>query len=168
MAKEETKVDAPPYVAFKTLTNFLDKLGQIGTPPRIDRSVWGDSLSGAYGAQLMAALRFLELIDENGYASGDLRTVAENAESRKTYLRERLLKLYEPGLYDGGLDLGEVTPAQLEEAFRETYKLSGATLTKAISFLVHAAKAADLPISPYVERKTRQRSAPAKSRRKTK
>jgi len=55
----------PPYVSYRTFHNFIERLQQR-MPSRIDRSYWGDILSGSTGTQLMAALKFLGLIDTNG------------------------------------------------------------------------------------------------------
>jgi len=55
----------PPYISYRTFQNFIDRLQQ-GIPSRIDRSFWGDKLSGSTGTQLMTALRFLGLIDTSG------------------------------------------------------------------------------------------------------
>lgn len=155
---------SPPYVAFRTLWNFLDRLGEVGTPPRIDRSVWGDNLSGAYGSQLMAALRFLSLIDDNGNADPDLKRMAEDSAQRKSILSTRLTAAYAPAI--NGLDLSAATSQQLKERFRENYSVTAATFDKAISFFLQAAQAADMPLSSYIARKTRQRSTSKKAKQK--
>jgi hypothetical protein len=58
---ETSKKHLPPYVSYRTFRNFLERLQQH-IPSRIDRSYWGDFLSGSNGIQLMAALRFLKLM----------------------------------------------------------------------------------------------------------
>lgn len=162
----QEKSEAPPYVSFKTVWNFLDKLGEIGTPPRIDRSVWGDTLSGGYGFQLMAALRFLTLIDENGTSQPELRGIADDVPNRKIWLRDRLVNFYGNSIQQ--LDLSQATMAQLQEAFRDAYSVTGATLNKAISFFLGAARAGEIPLSPYIERNVRRRTTTGKTKKKTK
>jgi len=164
MNEKGQKAQAPPYVAFRTLWNFLDRLGEVGTPPRIDRSVWGDNLSGAYGSQLMAALRFLKLVDEGNNAYGDLKLIAEDREMRRSFLQNRLLEVYGPAL--SGLDLSQATMAQLEERFRDHYSVAGATFTKAIAFFIHAAQTTGIALSPYIERSVRKRTVTGKPKRK--
>lgn len=164
MAEKREKANAPAYVAFKTLWNFWDKLGEIGTPPRIDRSVWGDNLSGAYGSQLMAALRFLDLIDEAGNADLELRTMAEDVALRREILQTRLHQSYKPAI--GDLDLAEATMAQLQDKFRDTYSVGGETFDKAISFFTHAAQAAGIKLSPYIERSMKRRTTTGKPKAK--
>jgi len=158
--------EAPPYVSFRTLWNFLDRLGDIGTPPRIDRSVWGDSLSGGYGFQLMAALRFLGLTSLDGVASAELRPIAEDVTARRSWLRERLVNSYDARIRN--LDLSQATMQQLQEAFRDSYSISGATSEKAVSFFLHAAKAAEIPLSPYIERNVRRRTTATRAKKKPK
>lgn len=166
MLEKHEKAAAPPYVAFKTFWNFLERLGEIGTPPRIDRSVWGDRLSGAYGSQLMAAMRFLGLIDEAGNADPELRGMAEDREFRPIGLQARLETAYRPAIED--LDLSQATMQQLQDKFRETYSVSGETFDKAISFFTHAAKAAGIHLSPYIERSMKKRTMTGKPKRKRK
>jgi len=162
-ATEKQKV-SPPYVAFRTLWNFLDRLGEVGTPPRIDRTVWRDNLSGAYGSQLMAALRFLKLIDDEGNADPDLKRMAEDGAMRKSILSTRLTDVYAPAI--SGLDLSAATSGQLNERFRENYSVTAATFDKAIAFFLQAAQAADIPLSTYIAKKTRQRSPNKKPKAK--
>ena len=54
---------APPYVSFNTFRTLLSWLRGEGVPLRFDRSFWQAKFSGSTGTQLMAALRFLGLLD---------------------------------------------------------------------------------------------------------
>src|SRR5262245_51299380 len=54
----------PPYLAYRTLKNFLDALKK-GIPGRIDRSVLSN-LSGGAQSMLIGALRFFALIEADG------------------------------------------------------------------------------------------------------
>ena len=65
MTIEKGRKHLPPYVSYRTFHNFIERLQQH-MPSRIDRCYWGELLSGSNGTQLMAALRFLNLIDVNG------------------------------------------------------------------------------------------------------
>ncbi len=65
-------------------------------PARIDRSYWGETLSGSTGTQLMAALRFLRLIDTNSRPTPLLKQlVAARAEQRSELFREALRRYME-------------------------------------------------------------------------
>ena len=72
MVTERGRKRLPPYISYRTFHNFVERLQQQ-LPARIDRSYWGDMLSGSTGTQLMAALRFLDLIDENGRPTDRLK-----------------------------------------------------------------------------------------------
>jgi hypothetical protein len=151
-----------PYVAFRTFLNFLDWLKQ-GIPQRIDRSFWGARLSGAYGGQLMAALRFLGLIKDDNIPTTTLEQLAQgDREQRKTILRQ-LLEANYPTVFE--LDLERATPGQLEEAFKR-YKLTGETVRKAVTFFVHAAQYADVPLSQFITKRTKTRAVTTTRRRR--
>src|ERR1700690_898344 len=84
---------APPYISFKTFVNLLERLQQTHLPPRIDRS-YLTGLSGGYQTQVIAALRWLDLIGENGGVTGHLKALAENPEQRPAIIGELLRSHY--------------------------------------------------------------------------
>src|ERR1700733_7919199 len=55
----------PPYTSYRTFKTFIEDLHEHGVPSRIDRSVL-TRFSGVVGTQLMHALRFLGLIEDDG------------------------------------------------------------------------------------------------------
>lgn len=137
-----------PYVPFKTFFTALDTL-ERGIPNQLDRSVW-PSYSGAIQGQLLAAFRFLGLMDEDHRPTAALRELAADGE-RRPALRRLLEKHYQRVV---ALDLTRTSPRQLEEAMRE-YGVSGATHKKAVSFFLQAAQYAGLPLSVLLKAKTR-------------
>jgi len=68
MTIDKSRRRLPPYISYRTFDNFIGRLQQQ-VPSRIDRSYWGETLSGSTGTQLMSALRFLNLVDANGKRS---------------------------------------------------------------------------------------------------
>ena len=89
MVTEKSRKRLPPYISYKSFRNFIDNLQQTGIPSRIDRSYWGERLSGSTGTQLMAALRFLGLVDTNGVPDERLRQlVMARGEARTAQLRD--------------------------------------------------------------------------------
>jgi hypothetical protein len=135
---------APPYISFKTLTNLLERLKEKHIPPRIDRS-YLSGMSNGYQSQVIAALRWLDLIGDNGEVTpllGDLAT----DEARRPELIGDLLR----DRYGRIVALGDqnATQGQLEEAFRE-FGVSGSTLRKAIAFYLNAAQFAEMRVSPH-------------------
>ena len=64
MTADERRKHSPPYVSYITFKHFMARL-QRDFPTRINRSYWGEMYSGSTGTQLMLALRFLNLMDDN-------------------------------------------------------------------------------------------------------
>ena len=62
----------PPYVSFKTLLSILQDLKDNGLPPQIDRSIL-KRFSGTVGAQALAAMKYLGLVDERNQSTDRLR-----------------------------------------------------------------------------------------------
>lgn len=141
MAETEA-ILAPPYGGFRTLLNFLDKVADA-PPPRIDRT-YIKNLDGTQQAQLLSALRTFGLIGEQGEVTPQLLLLAQDRTSRPGGIAA-LLQTH----YDWALPLNErnATHGQLEEAFRK-FGIGGATLRKAITFYMHAAKYAQIELSP--------------------
>jgi hypothetical protein len=135
----------PPYIAFTTLTDLLTRLEKGGgIPPQIDRS-YLDSFSGAYQSQVIAALKSMALIRDNGEVTPQLVNMIVNAAERKRLIGEMVSVLY-PAV----VKLGEInaTQAQLIDEFRK-FGITGDTQRKAIAFYLKAAKYADIKTSPH-------------------
>jgi hypothetical protein len=150
----DDKKPVPPYVAYKTLNNFLERFKQ-GLPGRIDRGLMG-SMSGAAQSQVTTALRYLGMIKENNFPTELMRRYATGEESeRKAALREMLQASY-PFIFSGDFDLSTATASQLREAFVENTPATGETLGRCISFLKDAALDADVVVSQFItQKKTR-------------
>lgn len=149
---QDDKVDTPPYVAFRTLLNFLDWLHEAGVPTRIDRTFWGERLSGAYGFQLMAALHFLNLVDNDNRPQPELETLARDLDKRRAILLERLENSYSDAIR--GINLEKATLGELKDRFR-IYDITGETLRKALVFFIHAASYSGMPLSSHITKRTR-------------
>lgn len=146
---DEAKRPAPPYVGFKTFTNFLDWLRE-GIPQQIDRSFWGSRLSGAYGSQTVAALRFFGLLDKDNRPQPPLEAlVVADAEGRAKLLADLLRKHY-PEVF--ALGLSNATAKQLRDEFGK-YPVDNSTVGKAIAFFLGAAKYAKVPLSSFITKR---------------
>jgi len=152
---------APPYISFRTLLNLVERMADEGIPPRIDRS-YLSGLSGGYQTQVMAALRGLGLITDDGAVQPRLVDLVNRPAERPavlaTILQER---------YPEAVRLGEIkaTQGQLEEAFRP-YGITGATLRKAVAFYLHAATYAGIQVSPFFKTPSTSSEAGAARRRR--
>ncbi len=155
MATERAIPRVPPYVSYRTLKTFIEDLKAHGIPTRIDRSVWGGKFSGSVGAQLMSALRFLRLIDENDAPRGELQALVDshNTDRWAPSLGPILESSYKPIM---GLKLDQVSPAQFADEFKKTYKAQDAVIQKSITFFLHAAQDAGVPLSKRVVKTTRR------------
>jgi hypothetical protein len=157
MSENKPTITAP-YLPFLTFLGTLDQLASHGMPNKIDRSVF-PSQSGVMQGQIIAALRFFNLVDEHGTPSKTLETLAMNGDSRKANLKPLITSHYADLIK---LDLIKVSPSQLDQKF-DDYGVSGDTKKKAKTFFVKAAQFVELPLSPLLTRKTRS-SGPRKKR----
>jgi hypothetical protein len=135
----------PPYIAFATLTSLIDRMhDEDGAPPQIDRS-YLRSFSGGYQAQVLAALKSLGLIEDDGIVTDTLTRLVEASErsEREPIIADILHRHYPEPVRLGAV---KATQGQLETAFRE-YGLTGDTLRKAIAFYLAAAKYSNIPVS---------------------
>ena len=154
MANDRSNKRLPPYVSYRTFCNFVEGMRQQ-MPARIDRSYWSSILSGSTGTQLMAALRFLKLVDANGRPTAQLKSLA----LAKGEQRAILLKDIATGAFgfvlQGALDPQNATYAQLEEVFHETFQCTGDVARKCIKFFIALSSDAGIPLSPFITKRTK-------------
>ena len=65
---DKPKKLSPPYATFPSFINFLNKLRDSSVPGRIDPSVFGNA-SGSISYSVIASLKYLKLIDDDGLPS---------------------------------------------------------------------------------------------------
>ena len=153
MVLDKEKKRLPPYVSYRTFRNFLDGLQMGGMPARIDRSYWGDRLSGTTGTQLISALRFLNLVDASGLPTNRLKMlVAARGPQRNELLRQVTFEAFAP-LMKAGLDPQNATYSQLEEIFHDNFDLSGDVSRKCIKFFIMLAGDAGVHLSSFITRR---------------
>lgn len=160
MGTSDKKPAAPPYVAYKTLANFLDRFKQ-GVPGRIDRGLMG-SMSGAAQSQVTTALRYLGMISEKGIPLTLLhRYVSGQEDDRRAALGEALMNSY-PFLFGNEFELEKATSQQLREAFEASTSATGETIGRCINFFKDAAVDAGVVLSPYITQKKARATGPRK------
>jgi hypothetical protein len=151
---EKGRKHLPPYVSYRTFYNFIERLQQH-MPSRIDRSYWGELLSGSNGTQLMAALRFLYLVDINGKPMEILKRLVEmRGEQRAKILHDVTDDAY-GFVLKSSLDLESATYSQLVEVFHSTYQLTDDISRKCVKFFIAMANDAGMKISPFITKRTR-------------
>ena len=145
---EKQDQKTPPYVGYATFVNFLNGLRDTSIPKRIDSSIIRN-LSGSAQSSLLSALRYFNLIDENGVPTPAFEPLVMASENdRVAHLRKCLQESY-PFLADGSLDLASATPQMLADALR-LQGASGGTLDKSVAFFLTAAGAAQLGLSQHI------------------
>ncbi len=165
MGSEKSRKSLPPYVSYRTFRNFLDGL-QLGIPPRIDRSYWGEMFSGSNGTQLMTALRFLGLIDNDGIPMTRLIQLVPAKGSQRSDILKQISYGAFDFLMDRSLDPQVATYAQLEKAFYNAYNVTGDVARKCIKFFIELESDAGVPLSPLMMKKAKTMLA-SSARKKT-
>jgi len=167
MVDERGRKRLPPYVSYRTLLNFIERL-EREMPARIDRSYWSDRLAGSTGTQLMGALRFLGLVDGDGIPTSQLRLlVSARGEKRSELLRQIATESYNFVL-GGSFDFHIATYAQLEEVFHRNFELADDVNRKCIKFFVTLATDAGIPLSTFITKRVRTLSVGAGTKAKRK
>ena len=154
MVNDKSRKPLPPYVSYRTFRNFIDGL-QLGVPSRIDRSYWGDRLSGSNGIQLMTALRFLGIIDSDGIPQTRLRQLVSARGTQRSEILKQVAYTAFSFLAERTLDPQVATYSQLEEAFYNTYQVTGDVARKCIKFFVSLESDAGIILSPFIMKKSR-------------
>lgn len=154
MLSSSSKKLLPPYVSYRTFLNFLEGLQQT-MPARIDRSYWGDRLSGSTGTQLVSALRFLDMIDINGFPTAKLRNLVASKGGQRTELLKQITHESYSFFFLSQVDSQAATYAQLEEAFHDNYHIASDVARKCIKFFIGLASDGGMKLSPFVTKRTR-------------
>jgi hypothetical protein len=160
MLPNSSKKLLPPYVSYRTFLNFLDGLSQT-IPARIDRSYWGDRLSGSTGTQLISAMRFLDLIDVSGFPTLKLRQLVGSKGSQRTDVLKQITRESYSFFFKSQTDPNSVTYSQLEECFHENYQVASDVARKCIKFFISLSDDGGMKLSPFVTNKTRSAKAQA-------
>jgi hypothetical protein len=160
---EQTPRVTPPYLSYRTLSNFLDSLKVNGIPGRIDRSVL-KNLSGAKQSALIGALRFLDLIAIDMAPTSKLeRLVQAESDGRAEIMRETLRRHY-PFMFPPAFNLSSATVRMVRETFDNAFG-GGDTARKGMVFFLAAARDAGLQLSPFIKVREVNRPAGAGRRR---
>lgn len=149
---DNTRKRSPPYVSYHTFRNFLDEVQQQSVPSRIDRT-WGQRWSGSTRTQLIAALRFLKLIDDSDCPTQRLKDLAV---VRTVNRPEQLQKV----IWDCYAFLSHIsstagTYGEVEDTFRANYQLTPDVMRKCIKFYVALAGEAQIPLSKFITNRVR-------------
>jgi hypothetical protein len=145
----------PPYVSFTALKKLLNRMaGEAGPPARVDRS-YLTGMSGGYQAQILSALRSLNLIDRDGTPSPELKQLTADLDAELPgFMQRKVVEIYPEA---DALAKGNGSSGQLEESFRSVFGVSGSTLESAIRFYLDASQFAGVPVSAHFKPPARSR-----------
>lgn len=148
MAIKPEKTVLPPYISYKTLTNFINGLRETGIPHQIDKSVLR-TMSGAVQSATIASLKFLGLINSSAIPTKHLKQLVEtDGDNYIAALKDVLVESYS-FLLKNGINIEQATGTQVENKFKEQ-GVSGSTITKCVAFFLAAAKDAGIKVSSHV------------------
>jgi hypothetical protein len=156
--REPPSKNAAAYLPFKTFLSAIEAL-EHGIPKKIDRTIWRTQ-SYIVQTQIIMALRFLGLVDEDDNPTLEMHHFVEKKSDRKTMLKNLLIHAYRPII---DLDLTKTTPKMLDDAM-EQYNVSGDTKKKAVRFFLQAAKYVEMPLHPLLSSQIRNTNGPRKKR----
>jgi hypothetical protein len=139
------------YVGFATFLSALDHLRESSLNEPLDPVDCGGPSKATWN-QLTRTFRFLELIDDDNLPTPSLRSLVQQP-NRKPILR-KLLQRHYSDLFSQ--DLSRLRLIRLEQLLARR-GIHGATLTRARSFFVGAAKYAGINLSSEIRRATRHR-----------
>lgn len=144
----------PPYIPFKTFTNFVQKLSETVIPEKIDSSLLR-SYPGSVARQLKSTLRYLKLIDGDGNTTSTMTNVVKSfgTDTWRQMLADMLSDAYLPVV--DGLNTDTATLGQLQQKFRNQ-GAEGQMLQKCITFYLSALREAELTFSPHFVEKVRR------------
>lgn len=146
MAENQTqgKKRTPAYVPYTTFKNAIMKLDHV--PDTIDYSVYAQ-MNGSTRTFLFGALKFFQLIDDQGEPSPEfMRLASGNEEEWKKTLKPLIERHYAdqlPALKGG-------TPASLKKAFGDD--IGASVVSPACRFLVQAAQDCGIEVSGTIQK----------------
>lgn len=149
MAAQSEQTLKPPYVAYRTFCNSLNKLQERGVPGRIDPSVFAGQ-SGSGIAALLAAYKYLGLMEETGAPSETLKELVQAKEGERGALMRPVIEARYEFITGSDIDLANATTQQIESVFREQ-GIQGSTITKAVSFFLSAAQDGGIVVSKHIK-----------------
>ncbi len=145
----------PPYVSYKTFEGVIQKFKESVLPNTVDTSVLG-TYAGSVARQIIAALKYLNLITETGKPTEKLirlHKVYDTPEWQQE-LSDILFDAYRSVI--GDLNLDAATPAELDAKFKAV-GAEGEVLEKCVGFFVAAMKTAGIGLSPHILNRPRKR-----------
>lgn len=157
---EKSKSLSPPYATFGSFTGLFNRLRDTSVPSRIDPSVFGNA-SGSVSYSVIAALKFLKLIDEDGRPSAAFVEYATASDEKRGALLKNIIEAGYPSLFSDGINLAKATASEFDEHIRKAYDVKGSTVDKIAAFFLAAAAQAEIELSPHLSARKPAYSSPS-------
>lgn len=130
----DQKVPMPPYIAFKTLVDVIDRMEREGPPTRVDPT-YLESYAGGYRPTVIGNLQSMGLLEKTGEPTPVLLglVAATDDSTRKARMAELVHRVYP--------DVLALPPNSTQGEFLDVFTARGAkgdTRRKAISFFLKA------------------------------
>lgn len=152
--EDERKYPAA-YLPLSTLLTAFDHLKAISIPNKIESRTF-PSMSSQSTSQLLSALKFLDLIEDDGTPKPLLYDLVQKPDERKALLRQ-LIETHYSDIVEK--DFSKITVTELDSALAgKRYNVQGDTRKKAKTFLLKAAQYAGFTVHPLLTKVTRTRS----------
>jgi hypothetical protein len=167
MSAEIARKGTPPYISPTTFRHIIEQLQKKPTD-RIDRSYLDEFHSGSTSAQIMSALRYLNLLDAINKPTHHLKLLVGCPEEEKPKrLRDIATAAYGFVLNNNMIDTQTATYQQLEEVFYNNSGVDGDVRRKCIKFFTSLAQDAGISLSPQFTKKMRMGPSSGGSRTAT-
>lgn len=146
MSEKDDDATTVPFGSFATFWNYVTGLTGSELPTHFDRSLLVGK-SGTDQKVILAGLKFFDLIDssDNKIDPG-LAALADAAPEERNRILESLLQTKYTDAF--GVSEANGSPQQLHESFEQSFGVTGDTRRKAATFFLHAAKQAEISVSP--------------------
>lgn len=147
---ETSKPQSPPYATLGNLIGFFNRLKETSVPTRIDPTVFGNA-SGSVVYSVLAALKFLKLIDEEGRPSDAFERIVNADDAGRSLEMKSLLQAAYPSLFSTEIDLRRASAGEFDEHLRKQFGIQGSTVDKVAAFFIGAAKMAGIELSTQID-----------------
>lgn len=159
-AEQKEKKSPPPYVTYKSFTNFINGLRENGMPSHITRSMLPGSNSAK--ATMGASLRAMGLVVNDDSPTDLMRRLTDPDSNYSEVLSEVLVDTYD-FLSDPDFDIKNTTTDKVVEKIKLN-GASGSTVNKCMAFLLAACSDANIEVSQYVKAPARTSKSSGKRR----
>jgi hypothetical protein len=140
----------PAYASPKSLTTFFNDRRKGSDTDVVDKGLM-TNFSGSTQLELMAALKFLRMIDDKGVPQPIYKQYVRATDEERKGLWGDIVRNAYPFIFNApGFDIERATSLTVAERFRQQ-NISGSTLSRAVSFFLAACKEADIKVADNIK-----------------